>query len=299
MNEKQNEQIQFIPIKQIQILNPRQRGKHKFAKIVTNIDRLGLKKPITVGIAPPQDGEPSYYLGCGQGRLEAYISLGEVLIPAIVRRDLTREELIEMSLIENIARRNPTTIELVQKVKELKEQGYSLAEAARKIDLEVSYVRGILLLLTKGEEKLLQAVEKGQIPVNVAMTIATSDDKSIQRALTEAYESHDLRGKALLRARRLIENRRSRGKGLRNGKRSAPADPVTVDSLLKAYQQETLRQKLVVQKAKLTETRLLFVLSALRQLVKDEHFVTLLRAENLDTMPQYLVDQLRPQGEAA
>lgn len=298
MIDNHDVRIQFIPIKQIQVLNPRQRGKHKFAKIVTNIDRLGLKKPITVGPAPSQDGEQSYYLGCGQGRLEAYIALGEELIPAIVT-NLSREQLIEMSLIENIARRNPTTIELVRKIKDLKEQGYNLAETARKIDLEVPYVRGILLLLTRGEEKLLQAVEKGQIPVNIAMTIATSDDKSIQRALTEAYESHDLRGKALLRARRLIENRRSRGKGLRSGKRSAPADPVTVDSLLKTYQQETVRQKMGVQKAKLTETRLLFVLSALRQLVKDEHFVTLLRAESLDTMPQYLAEQLRPQEDAA
>lgn len=298
MIENRNAPIQFIPVKQIQILNPRQRGKHKFARIVTNIDRIGLKKPITVGHAPPLNGEPSYYLGCGQGRLEAYIALGEELIPAIVT-DLSREQLTEISLIENIARRHPTTIELVRKIKELKDAGYSVPEVARKIDLEVSYVRGILLLLTKGEEKLLQAVEKGQIPVNVAMTIATSDDKSIQRALTEAYESHDLRGKALLRARRIIENRRSRGKGLRGGKRSPPSTPVTVDNLLKTYQQETVRQKLVVQKAKMTETRLLFVLSALRQLVKDEHFVTLLRAEHLDTMPQYLADQLRPQEDAA
>lgn len=298
MTEKQDAQIQFIPIKQIQILNPRQRGKHKFAQIVTNIDRLGLKKPITVGIAEPRDGEPSYYLGCGQGRLEAYIALGEETIPAIVIQ-ASREELFVMSMVENIARRNPTSIELVREIGDLKEKGYSFAEIARKIDLETSYVRGILQLLAKGEEKLLRAVEKGQIPVNVAMTIASSDDKSIQRALTEAYESHDLRGKALLRARRLIENRRSRGKRLRNGQRSAPASPVTVDSLLRTYQQETVRQKLVVQKAKMTETRLLFVLSALRQLVKDEHFVTLLRAESLDTMPQYLAEQIRKQEDAA
>jgi ParB family chromosome partitioning protein len=298
MNDENKAQIRFIPIKQIQILNPRQRGKHKFAQIVANIDRLGLKKPITVGPAESRDGEPSYYLGCGQGRLEAYIALGEETIPAIII-DATREQLLLMSMAENIARRKPSTIELVREIGKLKEQGYSYADIARKIDLETSYVRGILHLLAKGEEKLLQAVEKGQIPLNIAMTIASSDDKSIQRALTEAYENHDLRGKALLRARRLVENRRSRGKKLRSGKRAVPADPLTVDDLIKTYQRETVRQKLVVQKAKMTETRLLFVVSALRQLAKDEHFVTLLRAEGLDTMPQYLAEQIRQQGDAA
>lgn len=291
MSETPDSRIQFIPIKQIQILNPRQRGKHKFAQIVGNIDKLGLKKPITIGPAEPRDGEPSYYLGCGQGRLEAYIALGEENIPAIVIQ-ATREQLLLMSMAENIARRNPSTIELVREIGKLKDQGYSHAEIARKIDLETSYVRGILHLLAKGEEKLLQAVEKGQIPVSIAMTIASSDDKSIQRALTEAYESHDLRGKSLLRARRLIENRRSRGKQLRSGKRAPAADPVSVDSLLRTYQKETVRQKVVVQKSKIVETRLLFVVSALKQLVQDDHFVTLLRAEGLDTMPQYLAGQI-------
>ena len=63
----------------------------------------------------------------------------------------------------------------------------------------MTYVRGIIQLLAKGEERLLQAVEKGQIPLSIAITIATSDDKNVQRALTEAYERNDLRGKALMR----------------------------------------------------------------------------------------------------
>jgi ParB family transcriptional regulator, chromosome partitioning protein len=68
-----------------------------------------------------------------------------------------------------------------------------------------------LQLLAKGEDRLLRAVEKGQLPVSIAITIATSDDKAVQRALQEAHERNDLRGRALLRARRLIETRRARG----------------------------------------------------------------------------------------
>jgi ParB family chromosome partitioning protein len=53
---------------------------------------------------------------------------------------------------------------------------------------------------------------------------------------------------------------------------------------------------MVVQKAKICETRLLFAVSALKQLIKDDHFVTLLRAEGLDSLPQYLGEQIYDRG---
>jgi ParB family chromosome partitioning protein len=41
-----------------------------------------------------------------------------------------------------------------------------------------------------------------------------------------------------------------------------------------------------------TQNRLLFVVEAIRSLRTDEHFVTLLRAEGLDSMPEYLEHRL-------
>jgi ParB/RepB/Spo0J family partition protein len=204
-------QVRMIPIAQINVLNPRDRGKKKFGQITNNIANLGLKKPITVATAESKAGEPRYDLVCGQGRLEAYQVLGEVEIPAILVAG-TREELLLMSLAENLARRRHSTVELVRDVRVLKARGYTLSEIAQKTDLVSSYIRAILQLLDRGEERLLRAVEKEQLPVNVAITIATSDDKAVQRALQEAYERNDLRGKSLLRARRLIESRRTKGR---------------------------------------------------------------------------------------
>jgi ParB family chromosome partitioning protein len=197
-----------------------------------------------------------------------------------------------MSLAENLARRQHSSVELVREISSLKERGYTHTEIARKTDLDVAYVKGILQLLAKGEERLLQAVEKGQLPLYIAITIATSDDKSVQRALQEAYERNDLRGKSLLRARRLIESRRTRGKKRRGAPRKTSDKPVSTEDLLKTFQNETLKQKMIIQKAKIWETRLLFAVSALKQLFQDDHFVTLLRAESLDTLPQYLAEQL-------
>lgn len=279
--------VRMIPVKQIRILNPRRRGKKKFSQIVASIAKLGLKKPITVALAHGSGDEVVYNLVCGQGRLEAFIFLKREVIPALMI-DGTKEELLLMSLAENLARRKHTTVELVREVKVLKERGYGYAEIARKTDLETTYIRGILHLLNKGEERLLTEVEKGKIPLSIAITIVTSDDKAIQRALTEAYERKDLRGKALIRARQLIENRRTNGKSIRRGKRQPPVTQASATNVLKTYEQETVRQKLVVQKAKISEARFLFIRSALKQLLEDENFVTLLRAESLDTIPQCL-----------
>jgi ParB family transcriptional regulator, chromosome partitioning protein len=84
MNRKQDSTVRMIPIDQITVLNPRQRGKKKFMGIVANIGRLGLKKPITVAMNRNGDGRTYYNLACGQGRLEAYQALGQTEIPAIV-----------------------------------------------------------------------------------------------------------------------------------------------------------------------------------------------------------------------
>jgi len=298
MSATYDPRIRMIPIGQINVLNPRDRGKKKFAQIVANIAAVGLKKPVTVSAAGEKNGEPRFNLVCGQGRLEAYVEHGEVEIPAIVIEG-TKEDLLLMSLAENLARRRHTTVELVREIRVLKERGSNHAEIARKTDLDITYVRGILQLLSKGEERLLQAVEKGQLPISIAMTIATSDDKGVQRALQEAYERKDLRGKSLIRARRLIESRRTKGKKPRGGVRRSPNGPVSTETLLKTFQQETMRQKMIIQRAKACEMRLLFAVSALRQLRGDDYFVTLLRAEQLEMMPQYLADQIEESERVA
>ena len=66
--------IQRIPTDAIAILNPRARNKKVFQELVASIANLGLKKPITVSSRKDGDG---YDLVCGQGRLEAFIALGQ------------------------------------------------------------------------------------------------------------------------------------------------------------------------------------------------------------------------------
>ena len=280
-------EIVMIPIEQITVVNPRSRGREKFKQIVGNISSLGLKKPITVAERPSNNGSPRYDLVCGQGRLEAYRMLGEAEVPAFVV-EATKDELLLMSLAENLARRSYRSNELMREIAALKERGHSYADIAKVTDLPQSYVKGIIRLVNKGEDRLVRAVEKHQIPLSIAVTIASSDHEEVQEALREAYEKSSLRGNELLRARKLIEERRSASERQVNGRRRS----ASAGTLMKRYQEEVAKQRREINKAKVTETRLLFVRSALKRLLKDSSFVQVLRTETLDEMPQVLADQL-------
>ena len=293
-----NNNIRMIPVRLIVVFNPRERGRSKFDQIRSNIAAIGLKKPVTVTTGEVRNGEQYYNLVCGQGRLEAYSELGEEVIPCIVAEG-GKEDLLLMSLAENLARRQHSSVELVREIGILKERGYSAAEISKKVDLDTTYVRGLLKLLDKGEERLLQAVEKGTLPVSIAVIIATSDDKAVQSALQEAYEKNDLRGDALLRAKRIIEQRRSRGKVPRSASRASQDKSVTSKSLVQSYQDEALRQKMLIRKSKACESRLLMAIAAINQLFSDEEFRTLLKAEQLDTLPQFLAERVQLKGGAA
>lgn len=284
--------VQMIPIDQINIVNPRSRDKIVFQSIVGNISNLGLKKPITVSRrTEPADGK-AFDLVCGQGRLEAFVALGQTEIPAIVI-DAGREDCFLMSLVENIARRQQAPLELLREIGNLRTRGYNISQIAKKVDLAETYVAGILNLLDHGEERLLSAVENGRIPMSIATQIANADEAGIQQALCEAYEDHNLRGRKLLLVRRIIERRNTKGNCFAPGAYSKSDPPRSAEAMVRAYRQEADRQKLLVRKSQLTETRLMFVVSALKALFRDENFVTLLRAEGLESLPAYLAAKIQ------
>lgn len=290
MKKPQAQAIAMIPIERITVINPRARNKKIFKEIISNIAELGLKKPITVTRREDADG-PRYDLVCGQGRLEAYQVLGQREIPALVVEADT-EDCLVMSLVENLARRQHRAIDLLHDIEGLKQRGYSDAAIARKTDLSIEYVRGVIRLLEKSEHRLLRAVEAGQIPVSIAVDIAAADDAEVRIILQQAYEKKLLRGQKLIAARRLIEQRLRRGKGLKiNGKRREQT--LSSNALVRAYREDVDRKRLLIRKASSTRDRLIFVTEAVRKLLIDENFVTLLRAEGLDTLPRNLAERMQ------
>ncbi len=286
------QQIHMIPVDSIKVLNPRVRNKRIFQELVTSIGHLGLKKPITVSLRGDGSG---YDLVCGQGRLEAFIALGQNKIPAVVIQ-ASRDDCFVMSLVENLARRHHTPLELLREIGSLKERGYSIGEIAAKTDFSHEYISALCYLLEHGEKRLLAAIERGVMPYSIAMEIAKAKDADVQQALAEAYESKALPGNQLVAIRRIIEQRNLSGKRMQMTGGNRPRTQVTTDALVRAYRKETERQKLLVKKAALTQSRLIFVVNALRRLLADDHFVTLLRAESMHTMPRPLLERLGGAG---
>lgn len=280
--------VRLIPVDRVRVVNPRVRDKAKFQRMVENIEVVGLKRPITVTKGKPaEDGGEMFDLVCGQGRLEAFISLGQKEIPALVR-GLTKTEGLLASLIENIARRRVRSLEQVRLISWMKDQGERVEEIARKTGLGAAYVKDILAMLEKGEERLLEAVLHGKIPVTIATRISGATDDESQRLLVDAYESKEMTQKSLTAFKRIVDQRRHFGRTY--GARTQRSGRTTAESLVRAYRNEAQRQRVTVKKAKICEGRLRSVSAALKKLIRDEDYVTLLRAEKLETMPKFLAE---------
>ncbi len=282
------QRVEMIPIDRVMVINPRVRNRRVFNEIIESIALVGLKRPITV--TRRVEGEEAFYdLVCGQGRLEACKSLGYDEVPALVV-SADQEDCLVSSLVENCARRQHRALDLLQDIGAMSGRGYSIAEVARKTGLSVEYVSGVIRLLRKGEERLLRAVESGAIPITVAVDIADADDTEVQGALQNAYEQNLLKGRKLVAARRLVELRRRRGKGLRVEHRQKR--PLSTQALVKAYEEDAQRKQDLIRRSELAKARLSFITEALRSLIDDDAFFAILEEEDLITVPANLAARI-------
>ena len=118
-----------------------------------------------------------------------------------------------------------------------------------------------------------------------------ADDLDVQAALRSAYEKNLLRGRKLMNAKHLIEQRLKSGKGsFAKRKRDTTTTP---DAVYRAYRDDADRKQILIQKADATKGNLMSATEALRSLLANEKFVTLLRAEKLDNLPKNLATRIR------
>jgi len=287
-----SEQITLIPVERLRVLNPRTRNPYFFSQLVENIASVGLKRPITVAHGGLDGGGDWYEVLCGQGRLEALKALGETTIPCCVVEASEIDRYL-ITLTENIARRRHSTSELLSGLQVLHAKGYTAVEIAKKTNLDDSYINGVLQLLEKGEQRLIQAVETRVMPLWLAVEVARASTDEVQAAMVAAYECKTLTGDQLLRVRRILSKREASGKTVHG--RAAPREKPTPQKLLRTYKNEVRRQKMIVQNANLQEQRLLLITSALRRFLADDHFRTLLRAEGVKDIPEAVARRIPPE----
>jgi len=280
-----SKRIDKIPIAQIRILNPRTRNAVTFRGIINNMGAVGLKKPVTVFRRETTSDGTQYDLVCGQGRLEAVAALGGKYVPAIIT-DAPLKERYLMSLVENIARKRPPLSDLVREVRSLM-HAYKNSVIARKLGMGHTYVDGIVHLLRCGEDRLVEQVEAGTVPLSIAIKIATAGSKEVQRAMSEAYEKGELRGAKLVTVQRLIARRSIRQR------QSGPAERPSTKDLAREYERHTQKQRAMVHRAAIVRERLALLRAALKRLFADQEFVRLLRSEGLNTIPEQVTSHIQ------
>jgi len=286
--------VEWVSIDRVVVVNPRDRNPRTFKKIVDNIAKIGLKRPITVTKRDEADGQ-WFDLVCGQGRLEAYQTLGEKMVPALVVK-AGPEDCLIASLVENCARRQHNAIDLLQDIGDMKKRGCSILDIAEKTGLSTDYVNGVTRLLAQGEHRLLRSVQSRTIPLSVAVDISNSDDEGTQRALHEAYDKGLIKGKKLLAAKRLVETRKRHGKKTDNRNR-VKSVRMTTAQLVKTYEDDVARKRELIARSRQVQDRLLLITEALRRLSQDEQFLALIEDEDLTTLPESIANRIA--GETA
>ncbi|WP_237387678.1 ParB/RepB/Spo0J family partition protein [Xenorhabdus sp. Sc-CR9] len=285
--------IEMIDISLIKISNPRQRNKFIHKEIQDNIDISGLRKPIIVRRI--KDKKYKYSLICGQGRMEAIYNLNNTHVPAIIK-DVNEEDGYIMSLSENVARRKPRATELYERIRDMKNNGICDNEIASIIGYSSSWVRSVILLLEKGEQKLLSAVERGQIPLSLAVRFARSDDKHNQNLLIDAYNNGLITNKNVSTIKKILEIRSSGNKG------SASHDylyhqnsqKISTEELRSIYQKNVEEHRLLQTKSEYVMENLILAKQILSELLLEPSFNEILTTENLTSIPSIIIDTAQP-----
>ncbi len=293
---KEANNVVMIDIATIRIVNSRTRSKHIHEELIDNIRMIGLKKPITVRSTDDPSGGYLYDLICGQGRLEAFLLLGETKIPAIVK-DVDKECGHIMSLAENIARRRPRSTELFINIMTLKNKGFSDVEIGNKIGCSRNWISSIISLKEKGEDKLLAAVESGKIPIYLAVEISRVKGDDIQSVLLDGYNSGELNPKQLAVIKKILAQRSTSGKSSNNNAfvQGVKKRKLTAEELLTLYENNTQKHKMLHTRSEFTMSSLLVVKEVMTNLLQNDEFVNVLKGQEINSVPAFIIENSTPE----
>lgn len=172
-----------IEIKQIRLnkYQPREEFKpEKLKELVDSIKQRGVIEPIIVTKA-----KKGYQLICGERRLRASKMLGLSKIPAIIKENITDQEILQISLIENIQRENLNVIEQAKGLKELIDEfNFSQQEVAKLIGKQRSSVSHLLRLLTLPLE-IQKELTKENLSFGHAKVLLEIENKDSQRDICQ------------------------------------------------------------------------------------------------------------------
>lgn len=272
-----------IPVEKIKVINPRNRDKEQFEMNVESIDHMGLMKPIRVNDRF-LDRTGVYELICGEGRLMAHQKLKRATVTAEVVT-CTRKEAYLQSLVENIARTKPNSMEFARELKRLHDEGWDYARIARVACKTEGYIRDFIRLVEQGEERLIMGVEQGIFPIKFATKVAAAENGQIQNVLMDAFDEGIVTTNNFAQARRIMMARARSTK-----ERKKPDEEYTVGQLKEDIAEATKTKVSYVREAKNKESRFVTLLDGINVLWRDPTFVAIVQEEKLMDRPVLMGD---------
>ncbi|MCI0717323.1 MAG: ParB/RepB/Spo0J family partition protein [Chlorobi bacterium] len=157
-------------------------------ELAESIKQKGVIQPITVR----KSNDGNYELITGERRLRASRLAGVEKIPSYVLDVSSKEDLLEISLIENIQRADLNAIEVAEGYQRLiKECNLKQEQVAEKVGKSRSAVANTLRLLGLPEE-IKQSIQKSEISEGHARAILAMDNEVDQLLLWKRITSENL-----------------------------------------------------------------------------------------------------------
>ncbi len=174
----------------------------KLQELADSIKEHGVFTPVLV-----RKGENGYQLIAGERRLRASQLAGLTEIPAI-EMEFTDQQMMEISLLENIQRENLTPIEEATAYQQLiTNLNYTQEQLARRISKSREYVANILRLL-KLPQSVQQSVSEGKLTMGQVRPLITLENEDDIRTLAKKIEREKMSAREV---ERLVSNYQKAG----------------------------------------------------------------------------------------
>lgn len=271
--------IEHLPIEQIKVINSRKRDEEQFNLNVQNIESIGLQMPVRVN-DKFLESTGFYELICGEGRINVHKRLKKDTIEAEVVTCSRKQAYLE-SLVENIARGTPGTMDFAREIKRLYDEGWNYDQLAKITCKSSEYIKKYIHLVECGEDRLIHGVEKGFFPITFAVNVAQSGPAEMQHILMDAFDQGIINTLNFTSARKIINSR------LHSTQHDNSRDQgkYTMKMLTQDITKATTSKNNFVRQAKEKEGRLFLLLDGVNTLWRDSNFVTIAREENLVNRP--------------
>lgn len=210
------EEIRLIPVGDLHAgaHQPRREfDETRLRELARSIEQSGVLQPIIV-----RQGGLGYEIVAGERRTRAARIAGLAEVPAVVRR-YTDEEVLILSLVENVQRADLNPIDKARAYKRLTGKlGATQGEVAKRIGLDRSSVANLIRLLDLPAE--IQAlVQGGGMAMGHARALLPLDDDIAQLSLAERVVRDGLSVRAV---EDLVRKSRSGGEGSAPTRRTSP-----------------------------------------------------------------------------